>query len=111
MNREDLVVVAVPGVQQFLTWSRTTADVAGASAIVSRLVRAAAAAVAGFADVIMPSIEGTSTPNRLVVTTRAGQGHDVAIQMKVAVEGAWAAEAKRVAERCKQETRKRKKRG
>ncbi|MGH3801912.1 MAG: Cas10/Cmr2 second palm domain-containing protein [Pseudonocardiaceae bacterium] len=105
MTSEDLVVVAVPGIQQFLTWSRSTADVAGASAIVSELVRVAAAEVMDSASLVMPSTDRTSTPNRLVITAPAGSGHKIAARVVKIINAAWATRVESIANGMSQETK------
>lgn len=93
MSDADLVVVALPGVQRFIAESRTTADAAAASRIVSSMTEAVVA-VAG-AEVVFPAPGAASAagmgglPNRVVALCPRDEGKDVAGRMQQAVTDAW----------------------
>lgn len=92
MGGADLVVVVLPGVQRFISESRTTADAAAASAIVSRLTNAMISR-AGH-DVVFPVVDAVEqtqgVPNRIVVRCAAGDGERLARELSAAVGNEWA---------------------
>ena len=88
----DLVLLSIGGVQQFITESRSTADVAGASGVVQRLAARAAAVVAAdpAGDLVFPArpdLPGIS--NRLAFLTPAGTGPRLARSAAAAVTDEW----------------------
>ncbi|QTD99986.1 CRISPR-associated protein [Streptomyces cyanogenus] len=116
--RDDLVVIAVSGVQAFISESRTTSDLSAGSAIVERLsVRAARECVRLGARLVFPSalrqavgaadsvagaadhLAGTDgqsgglgvavVPNRIVALAPRGSGSSVAAAAADAVRRAW----------------------
>lgn len=109
----DLVVVALGGVQAFIAESRTTADLAAASGIMSGLAAVAARAAAGAgarlvfperalsgAEVPSPAAESgdldaVGVPNRVVVLAEPGTGPQVAERAAGAVRDAWASWVRR----------------
>ena len=104
----DLVVVALGGVQTFIAESRTTADLAAASRIMSGLAAAAARAVVeSGATLVFPehvtsegeaasetTIAGDSgavgVPNRVVLLAERGTGRRIAERAAEAVRATWA---------------------
>ncbi|MCD0448601.1 type III-B CRISPR-associated protein Cas10/Cmr2 [Actinocorallia sp. API 0066] len=88
----DLVVLALGGVQRFISESRTTADLAAASAIMARLARAAAESlgeVDGVSLVFPESGESRGAPNRVVALVPAGRGDALGEAAAGAVRTAW----------------------
>ena len=97
---EDLVVVALPSVQRFISEARTTSDVASASAIYSEL---AGRVVRGLGEpvgrLVLPvtSLEGSpgdsaaGMPNRVVALLPAGTGVRAARAAGEAVRARWRA--------------------
>jgi CRISPR-associated protein Cmr2 len=114
----DLLIIAIPGVQRFITESRTTSDLASASEIVAELARVAAQTCAGAARVVLPASAATldteetgeagksgeragaragayegdavsAVPNRVVVQAPAGTGEVVARAAADAVRAKW----------------------
>ncbi|MFE9243646.1 type III-B CRISPR-associated protein Cas10/Cmr2 [Nocardiopsis sp. NPDC006938] len=85
-NDHDLVVIALSGVQAFITESRTTMDLCAASQIVARLVERAVDHLAGDhgAEMVFPQHPGNSEvrrreaqdgmPNRVVALLPGGTG-------------------------------------
>ncbi|OLT29292.1 type III-B CRISPR-associated protein Cas10/Cmr2 [Nocardiopsis sp. CNR-923] len=76
----DLVVIALSGVQRYITESRTTADAANASDIMARLATEAAIQLTGDgAELVIPArADPSAAPNRIVALTAAGNGADLA---------------------------------
>src|SRR5699024_3614130 len=64
----DLVVIALAGVQRYITESRTTADAANASDIMARLAAEAATQLKDDgAELVIPSkVDPATAPNRIV---------------------------------------------
>lgn len=91
-SRPDVVVLAVGGVQSFISESRSTSDLASASAIMSRLSGAAAHALkdAG-AELVFPvqTEETAGVPNRVVALAPAGKGAGVAEAAARVVQQRW----------------------
>jgi hypothetical protein len=100
-GQDDLVVVALPGVQQFISEARSTSDVAAASAIYTRLAEqvidvfrnqpggtlvlpAGPDTVPGLGDDAPPGV-----PNRVVALFPAGTGTGGANQAVAAVHRTW----------------------
>lgn len=105
-GQDDLVVVALPGVQQFIAEARSTSDVAAASGIYSALAEQAIAVFRDHADgtLVLPARaeapagapglrDGAKPgmPNRVVALFPAGTGTGAARQAAHAVEEAWEA--------------------
>lgn len=103
----DLVVVTIPGVQQFIGEARTTADLYAASRIMSLLTARMAAVAAELGTLVLPAIPPLSVPdelgqagmteqsaaglpNRAVAFTEAGGGGRLARAMSAAVVDTWA---------------------
>ncbi|GAA3820696.1 Cas10/Cmr2 second palm domain-containing protein [Streptomyces chiangmaiensis] len=105
----DLVVVAISGVQRFISESRTTSDLGAGSAIIGRLAGRAAlecrslgarlvfpasveaeerSSVSAYADKGAPL--PSSVPNRIVAVASPGSGSAVAAAAAEAVRGEWA---------------------
>ncbi|MEY9214323.1 hypothetical protein NI17_020380 [Thermobifida halotolerans] len=85
----DLVVIGLSGVQRFIAEAQSTADLANASDIASRL---AAVAAHRFApeDLVLPaSADPEGMPNRIVALTPAGTGQDLARAAVRAVREEW----------------------
>lgn len=112
-THHDLVVIAVSGVQQFITESRTTSDLSAGSAIVARLsARAARECASRGARLVFPAVvpleqasnmpddglasgsTGTpgapTVPNRIVALAPEGKGAEVAAAADHAVRQDWA---------------------
>lgn len=111
-TRYDLIVIAVSGVQQFITESRTTSDLSAGSAIVARLsARAARECASRGARLVFPAVMppdqdsgapitpcnetadslGVPTvPNRIVALAPEGKGAEVAAAADHAVRQDWA---------------------
>jgi hypothetical protein len=105
----DLVVIALPGVQRFISEARSTADVRAASEIVEALAGSAAAECragggvlvfpSSFADGSEPASGGDrperagaasdGLPNRVVALAPAGGGAEVARRARGGVQRAW----------------------
>ena len=105
----DLVVIALPGVQRFISEARSTADARAASEIVARLAGTAAAECqAAGGELVFPSslaAESGDTagggdadsgdairdgmPNRVVARAPAGAGAEIAGRAGAAVQAAW----------------------
>jgi hypothetical protein len=101
-ERGDLVVVALPGVQRFITEARSTSDVSAASEIYSALAARVVAVLRDQADgeLILPALDGEGSagasqpgedgmPNRVVALLPANTGAHVAEQASAAVREAW----------------------
>ncbi|MDA2810520.1 type III-B CRISPR-associated protein Cas10/Cmr2 [Nocardiopsis sp. RSe5-2] len=88
---EDLIIVALSGVQRFITESRSTADLRAASRIMSELAETAAHTCAAHrARLVLPSATpSTGAPNRIVALARAGEGADIAALAAAAVHKQW----------------------
>ena len=97
----DLVVLALPGVQRFITEARSTADVAAASEIYAALAARAASSLMTWpgAEPVLPApptgaravpqTDVPGVPNRVVVLIPADDGRDAAEQAADAVRKAW----------------------
>jgi CRISPR-associated protein Cmr2 len=107
----DLVVLALPGVQRFITEARSTADVAGASGIYSRLAREIVGSLSREpgAEIVLPDSAVVSSPdtagpagasepgertergmpNRVAVLLPAGSGAAAAGRAVAAASAAW----------------------
>ena len=89
----DLVVVMLPGVQKFLEESRSTADVAASSKIMSRLTEEMVSALPAGVDVVFPVQRATGgdrgLPNRIVFVAPSGEGHAAAVEVTTAARSAW----------------------
>ena len=105
----DLVMIALPGVQRFISEARSTADARAASEIVARLAAAAAAECqAAGGELVFPSALAADTgdspgggdadsgdaardgmPNRVVARAPAGAGPEMAGRAGAAVHAAW----------------------
>lgn len=87
----DLVVIALSGVQKFITESRTTADAANASDIMALLATAAANRLAeGGAELVIPAeAHPSSAPNRIVALTAGGKGEGLAAAAADRVRSEW----------------------
>ncbi|MCM3925505.1 hypothetical protein ND748_28035, partial [Frankia sp. AiPs1] len=73
----DLVVVTIPGVQQFIGEARTTADLYAASRIMSLLTARMAAVAAELGTLVLPAIPPLSVPDdpvRAGMTERSAAG-------------------------------------
>jgi len=72
----DLVVIALSGVQRYITESRTTADAANASDIMARLAAEAATQLKDDgAELVIPSkVDPATAPNRIVALAAKEQG-------------------------------------
>jgi CRISPR-associated protein Cmr2 len=88
----DLVVVMVPGVQQFVAESRTTGDVRASSEIIASLVGRAIDALPDDVQVVFPS-SGVTTEltNRIVLVAPPGRGVEVARGVGAAIADQWRA--------------------
>lgn len=93
----ELVVVALPGVQRFIMEARSTADVAGASGIYSRLAQEIVKSLeneAG-ADVVLPAVmpgdesKEPGMPNRVVALLPSYAGVAAAGRAVAAANEAW----------------------
>jgi len=92
----DLVVVALPSVQRFISEARTTSDVASASEIYSELAREVVKACQETADMlVLPAASqegsGAGMPNRVVALFPAGTGPRAARAAGKAVHARWQA--------------------
>ena len=87
----DLVVIALSGVQRYITESRTTADAANASDIVARLAAEAADQLEkDGAELIIPSkVDPTTAPNRIVALAAKDQGGILARQAADKTRSHW----------------------
>ncbi|HEY5151665.1 MAG TPA: type III-B CRISPR-associated protein Cas10/Cmr2 [Mycobacterium sp.] len=88
----DLLVVALSGVQQFISESRSTVDLGASSAIMSELaVTAADALRRSGVELIFPApgAPRSSAPNRIVGLAGAGQGPAAAAGAAAAVIARW----------------------
>ncbi|MBE1533960.1 Cas10/Cmr2 second palm domain-containing protein [Actinomadura algeriensis] len=94
----DLVVVALGGVQAFIGESRTTADLAAASGMLSSLAAEAARVLSGSgATLVFPEhTEEGGKPNRVVALTSRGEGRAVAGRAAETVREMWAAQVRQV---------------
>ncbi|MGH3119537.1 MAG: Cas10/Cmr2 second palm domain-containing protein [Streptosporangiaceae bacterium] len=91
-GQDDLVVLALPGVQRFIAEARSTSDVRAASQIYARLASMAAATCqeAG-GKLVLPSglADPDSMPNRVAAVFPPGSGADAARKMQKAVHEKW----------------------
>lgn len=89
----DLVVIALSGVQRYITESRTTADAANASDIMARLAAEAATQLNDDgAELVIPSkIDPTTAPNRIVALAAKGQGSILARKTADKARSRWRA--------------------
>ncbi|WP_435110444.1 type III-B CRISPR-associated protein Cas10/Cmr2 [Nocardiopsis synnemataformans] len=87
----DLVVIALSGVQRFITESRTTADAANASDIMAWLATEAAVQLArDGAELVIPAKpDPSAAPNRIVALTATGEGTDLARAAADRVRSEW----------------------
>ena len=91
----ELVVVALPGVQRFITEARSTGDVSAASGIYSRLAQQIVKSLNAEpgADLVLPAAledsEESGMPNRVVALLPAGTGADAAARATAAANMAW----------------------
>jgi len=104
----DLVLFSLGGVQRFLSESRTTADVAGASLVVQALSRRAAESVhgrlAGLSEpygLIVPAPPSKAdtqygTTNKVAFLAPAGEGRALAVAAATVVGRDWADRVRRV---------------
>ncbi|WP_143220458.1 Cas10/Cmr2 second palm domain-containing protein [Actinomadura sp. CNU-125] len=94
----DLIVLALGGVQAFIGESRTTADLAAASGMLSSLAAEAARVVgkSGGTLVFPEHTEEGGKPNRVVALTPRGSGAAVAGRAADAVREMWAAQVRQV---------------
>ncbi|HEX6076911.1 MAG TPA: type III-B CRISPR-associated protein Cas10/Cmr2 [Micromonosporaceae bacterium] len=104
MPGPDLVIATVPGVQQFITDSRSTADAHSASRIVSDLTAAMRRVVVPpSATVVLPSATGNDSvaglPNRVVALAPSGTGTQLAKRMAEAANDSWRTRCDSVARR------------
>jgi CRISPR-associated protein Cmr2 len=111
-NGQDLVLLSLPGVQVFISESRTTSDLVSSSRLMSGLADCAVAALrTGDVDIVMPAAAaaaesesasvdqsdrpahgeggGAGTPNRIVVLAPAGSGAVAAARAAEAVREQW----------------------
>jgi len=90
---QDLVVVAVPGVQAFIREARSTADVRAASEIVAAFAkRAAGECQSAGGRLIFPSgvdAGQDGMPNRIVFLAPGGKGADAAARAAAAIKQDW----------------------
>ncbi len=96
MTDRDLVVVTVPGVQRYIAESRSTADAAAASRIVSGLTGAMVQAVEPPDEVVLPGVGDAGLPNRVVALAEAGTGAALAQRLAARVQDAWSTQVARV---------------
>lgn len=95
----DLVVVMVPGVQQFVAESRTTGDVRASSEIVASLVRRTIGGLPPDVQVVFPSPNAkTELTNRIVLVAPLGRGTEIARNAVEAVSAEWRALCDRVSQ-------------
>jgi len=88
----DLVVVMVPGVQQFVAESRTTGDVRASSEIIASLVGRAIDVLPGDVQVVFPTSGATTElTNRIVLVAPPGRGAEVARGVGAAIADQWRA--------------------
>jgi CRISPR-associated protein len=88
----ELVVVAISGVQRFISESRSTADLFAGSALMSELAAAMLEAVPDPDMLVLPAKRpdnAAGMPNRVVVLAGAGTGADLAAAMADRVQIAW----------------------
>jgi hypothetical protein len=98
----DLVVFTIPGVQRYISESRTTSDLVSASTQVSALAVCAAEAFRSLGGVVVipastpaptrpaaGSRDYGAAPNRIVATTPAGQGSELAVEVSQVVQAMW----------------------
>ncbi|SKA23214.1 CRISPR-associated protein, Cmr2 family [Marinactinospora thermotolerans DSM 45154] len=87
----DLVIVALSGVQRFITESRTTADAANASAITARLATEAALLLEEEgAELVIPfKADPSAASSRIAALTTAGQGPLLARAAADRVRSTW----------------------
>lgn len=110
-GQDDLVLVALPGVQQFITEARSTSDVAAASGIYAALAERVIGAFEQrpHGTLVLPARDGAEwrsrqeaalgladdgrpgVPNRVVALVPAGTGAAAARQAADAVHRAWEA--------------------
>jgi CRISPR-associated protein Cmr2 len=106
-GERDLVVVALAGVQRFISESRATSDLSSASEIVARLAtKAATVCHSADAEIVFPALDAQAdaptpasglrsssgpagVPNRIVARLPAGTGARVAAEAAQAVEALW----------------------
>jgi hypothetical protein len=104
---DDLLVIALSGVQRFIAESRTTADLRAGSEIFARLAAQAARVIedAGGARLVFPqrvpatpdrmdgvaavASEAVGVPNRIVALVPAGRGARLAGEVAAAVDRLW----------------------
>ena len=105
-------MLALSGVQRFISESRSTSDLSSASEIVARLAAEAAwACRKEGAVVVFPALngeggsaggsatKGVGMPNRVVALTPAGQGERIAGRAAAAVEARWTGWVRRAFDR------------
>lgn len=92
---KDLVLFTVPGVQRFISESRTTSDLASASSQVASLVSVVVESVGRVGEVVFPAVvasdDAAGVPNRVVARVAAGAGEEVAGAASRAVADTWRA--------------------
>lgn len=100
MDGRDLVIIALSGVQQFITESRTTADLYSGSEIIATLAREAARLVSpaessSGSRLVFPAAETLAAagsdgmPNRIVALVEAGTGTAVASSVVGRLNETW----------------------
>ncbi len=88
----ELVVVAISGVQRFISESRSTADLHAGSTLMAELAAAMLAVVPDSSVLVLPSRlpQGrSSVPNRVAVLADDGAGKDLAGAMAESARTAW----------------------
>lgn len=95
-SESELVVIALPGVQRFITEARSTGDVSAASAVYSRLAGEIVGSLRreSGGDLILPAAgledeEQPGVPNRAVALFPSGTGTAAANRAVTAANNAW----------------------
>lgn len=98
MTRKDLVILALSGVQRFITESRSTADLRSGSEIVAELAELAATCMEDpedfQAELVFPQMGSSSAredgmPNRIVALAEEGRGARLAARAAERIERYW----------------------
>lgn len=92
MGGQDLVMVALSGVQRFIEESRTTSDLRAGSRIIAELTaQAVSVCEASKAELVFPTSarEEVGMPNRVVALAPAGQGTALARKASERVRECW----------------------
>lgn len=114
-EEEDLVLVTLTGVQDFIAASRTTSDLHSASRLTSMLTAVMCSAASGWGRLVLPSAstrpgaavdsqdDARGLPNRVVLLVPDGRGRLAAAAIKQAVLERWAGLVARLPRRLRRE--------